>query len=166
MNSDYKKHQNKGEVHQGSAATSPYPVSRLASTIDLVDMAKQVSQADSMVNTKVSAKLQVIADQIKSLQEEAKKVLAQAKTDQDLHHAHCSFKRIPGKTYHLYEKTDASLLFLMVSPADWGGAPPHKYLGSYRLENDMSWTDVADIKDETPDTRELVMQLLTEKGLI
>ncbi|OOZ41039.1 hypothetical protein BOW53_05855 [Solemya pervernicosa gill symbiont] len=29
----------------------------------------------------------------------------------------------------------------MLSPQEWG-EPPHAYLGSYRLENDMSWTAV------------------------
>jgi len=166
MSDDFKKHEGKGEIHQGSARTSPYPVSRLASTIDLVDVAREIAQADAMVNTKVSSKLQVIADQIKALQEEARKVLEQAKTDQDLHRAHCNFKRIAGKVYHLYEKADGSLHFLMVGPEDWGGAPPHRFAGSYRLENDMSWTNVDDIDDEPEDTRELVLKLLSEKGLL
>jgi hypothetical protein len=28
----------------------------------------------------------------------------------------------------------------MLSPTEWGGACPHKFLGSYRLEYDHSWT--------------------------
>ena len=166
MSDEFKKHEGKGKVHAGSARTSPYPVSRLASTIDLVDVAKQISQADQLVNTKVSAKLQVIADQISALQEEAKKVLAQARDDQELHRAHCNFKRIPGKVYHLYEKADGSLHFLMLGPQEWGGAPPYKFIASYRLESDMSWCNVDEIRDEEENTRELVMKLLSEKGLL
>jgi hypothetical protein len=35
--------------------------------------------------------------------------------------------------------------FSMLSPADWGGAPPHAFEGSYRLEADMRWTPAGEI---------------------
>ncbi|MCW8853359.1 MAG: DUF2452 domain-containing protein [Gammaproteobacteria bacterium] len=162
MNKQPKKHT--GSNHQGDDRTSPYPVSRLAPQVELVDLARQISEADAMVNTRVSAKLKVIADQIKSLQTEAKSVLEEARLDQDLHRAECNFKRIPGKIYHLYQKNNGNTYFSMLSPDDWGGSMPHKYIDSYRLENDMSWLPV-DRLDEKDDSRELVNRLLLEKGL-
>ncbi len=153
-----------GEAHRGEDHASPYPVSRLAPAFDLVDLAKQINQADQMVNTRVSAKLKVIADQIKALQQEARSVLEEAQKDQELHRAQCNFKRIPGKIYHLYAKADGTRYFSMLSPEDWRGNPPHEYLGAYRLENDMSWTP-AEKLDTPDDTRELVNRLLGEKGL-
>lgn len=32
--------------------------------------------------------------------------------------------------------------FSMLSPLEWGGKPPNEYVDSYRLEYDMSWTQV------------------------
>ena len=62
----------KPRKHTGSDSTSPYPVSSLSPSFELVDLAKQISEADAMINTRVSAKLRVIADQIRALQAEAK----------------------------------------------------------------------------------------------
>lgn len=161
MANDYKKHEGKGEIHQGSARTAPYPVSRLGATVDLVDLAQQISTADSHINTRVSSKLQLIADQIRYLQEEAREVLESAQRDQELHRAQCNFKRIPGRLYHLYQRGDGSNYFSMLGPEEWGGKPPHEFRGSYRLENDMSWTPEGQI-DKPDDSRELVQRLLQD----
>lgn len=155
---------NKPTKHRGADSTSPYPVSSLSPNFELVDLAKQISEADAMINTRVSAKLKLIADQIKSLQAEAKTALEQAQQDQQLHNAACNFKRIPGKIYHLYQKQKGKTYFSMISPDDWGGKAPHAYINSYQLENDLSWTPV-DKLGEVDDSRELVNKLLLEKGL-
>lgn len=160
--SNNNKH--KGDNHQGADNTSPYPVSRLSPQVELVNLAKQIAEADAMVNTRVSAKLKVIADQIRALQQEALNALEEAKHDQQLHRAECNFKRIPGKLYHLYRKASGVTYFSMLSPDDWNGKAPHEYINSYRLENDMSWTPLEKLNDED-DSRELVNRLLLHKGL-
>lgn len=142
---DFKQHQ--GGPHRGPDHSSPYPVSRLAPAISLVDLARQIEQADRMVNARVNAKLRVIANQIETLQNEARAVLAEARHDQELHHARCHFQRRPGQIYHLYRQRDGSLYFSMLSPDDWRGQPPHPFKGSYRLEADMSWTPLGSITE-------------------
>ncbi len=150
-----------GELHQGSDRTAPYPVSRLAPAFELVDLAKQIGEADKMLNTQVSSKLKVIADQIRHLQEEARQILEQTRQDQKLHQADCNFQRQPGHIYHLYRKPNGRSYFSMLSPADWNDSPPHEFLGSYRLEADMSWTDMAAAENDHPDdSRELIKRLL------
>lgn len=156
---DDKLKKYRGEMHEGDARSSPYPVNRLAPAFDLVDVAREISQADAMVNTRVSAKLKVIADQIKALQAEARAVLEEARQDQELHRVPCNFQRRPGTVYHLYRRPDGSRYFSLLSPGDWRDSPPHESLGSYLLENDLSWTPAEDIgKDD--DTREIVNRLL------
>ena len=88
----------------------------------------------------MTSKLNVIAEQIKSLQDQAHEILKQAQHDQVLHRASCQCKRIIGHTYYLYAKGNEQLYFSMLSPEDWHGEPPHQFMGSYRLEQDMSWT--------------------------
>lgn len=160
-----RKHQ--GPNVDGPARSSPYPVSRLAPAIDLVDLAREIAEADRMLNIRLSAKLKVIADQIKGLQSEARAILADARQDQELNHIRCTFQRKPGQTYHLYSREDGRRYFSLLSPADWQNRPPHEFVGSFRLENDMSWTPL-DGKPEEDDTRSLVEHLLAgqsgEKG--
>lgn len=134
-----------GGLHQGDDRSAPYPVSRLAPAIELVDLAKEIAQADAMLTARTSSKLKVIADQIKQLQEMARTVMEEAQTEQMLHRAQCNFKRLPGKIYHLYRRDTDSLYFSMLSPADWKHQSPHPYVASYRLENDFSWTKVESI---------------------
>lgn len=148
-----------GTPHSGADRSAPYPVSRLAPAFELVDLAAEIARADARVGERVSAKLQVIADQVRHLQAEARAILEQARDDSRLHNARCAFRRQPGKTYHLYQRPDGALEFSMLSPADWGGSPPHPFLGSYRLENDMSWTPVEKI-DQHDQSREIVNRLL------
>lgn len=139
----------------------PYAASRLGPSIELVDMAREIAQADAMVNTRASAKLKVIAEQIRHLQQEARTILEETQRDQQLHHAECNFKRIPGNTYHLYEKNNGRQYFSMLSPDDWHNTPPHRFVGSFHLENDMSWTALDEMaNDKTDDSRKIIEQLL------
>ena len=74
-----------------------------------------------------------------------------ARRDAQLHHAACNFTKIPGHTYHLYEKEDESCYFSMLSPQDWGKSCPHRYLESYRLEYDHSWTPCKEVEKRSKD---------------
>lgn len=149
------------EPHDGPDHSAPYPVSRMAPSIELVDLAKEIASADNQLANRASAKLDVIANQIRALQEAARQVLEQTREDQLLHRAQCNFKRTPGKIYHLYEKSDGNRLFSMLGPGEWRGTPPYHFLGSYRLENDMSWTPAEKI-DKGENAREVVARLLGE----
>jgi hypothetical protein len=151
-------------IHRGDARSSPYPTSRLAPAFHAPELAEEVARAENMLNARTSAKLRVIADQIKMLQAEARKVLTDARDEQALTRAQCAFKRIPGKIYHLYRKPDGSTYFSMLSPQDWNGKPPDAFAGSYRLEADYAWTPFEQLH-ERDDTGELVQQLLQIGGL-
>eukprot|EP00039_Didymoeca_costata_P028447 m.21090 g.21090 ORF g.21090 m.21090 type:complete len:205 (-) comp7027_c0_seq2:359-973(-) len=115
----------------------------------LMELAKHIESAQSHVKAVAGGKLELISEQIKALQAQAREVLESAKVDLELSRAKCNFKRIPGRIYHLYEKTDRSgnleSFFSMLSPKEWGGKPPHTHLGSFRLEYDMSWTPTKNI---------------------
>ncbi len=144
-----------GGKHEGPARTSPYPMSRLAPVHDLVDLAQEIATADRAIGSVVGGKLEVIAKQMRALQEEARALLEAARRDLDLHRAECSFVKRPGSIYHLYRRGDDRLYFSMLSPDDWSGAPPHPYAGSFRLENDRSWTPIEEIAapPERPEDR-------------
>ncbi len=127
-------------LHEGPASSSPYPVSRLAPPHDLVDVAKQIQEADAVLGVKVGSQLEVIAEQIRALQDKARAILDQASESAELHRALCTFKKRVGTTYHLYRRGDGRRYFSLLSPAEWGPAMPHPFEGSFRLEPDMTFT--------------------------
>jgi hypothetical protein len=150
--------------HQGGERSAPYPVSRLAPAFDTGDLAGEVARAEAMLSARTGAKLRVIADQIRALQAEARRVLDDAREEQALTRARCAFKRVPGHTYHLYRNARGERYFSMLSPEDWRGDPPDELLGAYRLEADYAWTPAQ--RAETADeTGALVAQLLGIGGL-
>lgn len=122
---------NSQQKHQGMSHSAPYPVSRMAPSFDLVNLAEEICQADTTLAAHAGGKLRLIANQIKMLQDEARRLLEKTKQDQLLHRAQCNFKRQPGKTYHLYQKPNGINCFSMLAPAEWGNKPPHTFLGSY-----------------------------------
>lgn len=129
-------------IHRGDARSSPYPTSRLAPSFGLVDLAAEVERADQAISGRANAQLELIARQIRQLQAQAHEILEQADRDRQLHQARCSFRKVPGQTYYLYRRNDGELQFLRLSPEDWGGRPPHEFLGAWRLEADQRWTKV------------------------
>src|SRR5687768_7953592 len=71
----------RGSNHEGPDHAAPYPLSRLAPQHDLVSMAEEIAAADSMLTAVVSAELETIARQIRSLREQAGEVLGRAQRD-------------------------------------------------------------------------------------
>ncbi|KAK4311588.1 hypothetical protein Pmani_016916 [Petrolisthes manimaculis] len=134
----------------GYQLVNPYRTNK-ASTMDLVDMAKEIQKADTFVHANVSNKLQVIAEQVRFLQEQARKVLEEAREHADLHHVPCNFVKKPGNIYHLYLRSSGQRYLSMLSPKEWGDKCPHEYFGSYRLEYDQSWTPEDKINERNSD---------------
>ena len=135
-----------GAKHIGEQRTSPYPMSRLAPVHDLVDVARQIAEADTMLGAVASAELTQIAEQMRALKERARVVLEAASESLAIHRARCSFAKKPGHTYHLYERADGERWLSMIGPAEWGSESADRiFRGSYRLELDQAFTklDVA-----------------------
>lgn len=113
---------------------------------DLVQLATEIQRADTFVHANACNKLQIIAQQIRFLHSQAERVLLEAKTNADLHHAACNFVKTPGSVYHLYKRPSGQKYLGMLSPEEWQS--PHEFLGSYRLENDQSWTPIQRIAEK------------------
>jgi hypothetical protein len=146
MSDDTKRYA--GPNVDGPSSLSPYPISRMSAPHDLVDTAREIQKADGVITAVASEKLGMIAEQIRALQAQARDVLARAQRDAELHRAECRFQKVSGQVYHLYRRTrdgsDAPY-FSMLSPADWRGKAPDRFEGSYRLENDASFTPLDEI---------------------
>lgn len=116
-------------------------MSRLAPKFSPVLASEEISTAHLMLGAVNRARLEIIAEQIRHLQEEAARILDKAREDAMLHGVEIRFQRRVGATYHLYRKANGVLYMSMVSPEEWGTSPDEP-MGSYRLEPDQSWTRV------------------------
>lgn len=114
--------------------------------MDLVELAQQVQKADEFTRANACNKLTVIADQIRYLQEQAKKVLEDARRDNALHHAACNLVKKPGQMYYLYERESGQQYLSILSPQEWGASRPHEFISAYRLEHDQSWTPIEEVE--------------------
>ena len=137
-----------GDNIRGADHASPYPVSRLAAPISLVDTAKEIESASASVALRTNAQLEVILEQMRALQQRAREIIDQAARDVDLIHVECRFRRVPGRTYHLYERENGHRYFSMLAPDELGYASA-TFIGSFRFEYDQSWTrmDEVDARD-------------------
>jgi len=126
----------------------------------LVELAEQVQKADQFTRATAGSKLTVIAEQVRFLQEQARKVLEEARLNALLHKTSCNFKKIPGKTYYIYKqrKNPDEEFLSMISPEEWGAACP-EYVGGYRLEFDMSWTELKDC-DKRGNEMQMIQKIL------
>jgi len=147
-----------------SQLVKPEHAAKALST-DLVELAKEVAKADTFVRANVGNKLQVIVEQIRFLQSQAEKVLAEAKRNSDLHHVACNCKKIPGNTYYMYERPDGQRYMSLISPQEWGSACPHEPHGAFILEMDHSWTPAEDAAGRASD-QALVEQILHNKRVL
>ena len=129
----------KGENVRSPAHSSPYPVSRLAPAMELVELARELAEADDMLTVQATAQLRLLAEQMEQLRAKARKILAETRENQELHRAECGFAKKPGHTYHLYRKKNGDLVFSLVGPSEWGTGPPFEYVGTFRLELDKTW---------------------------
>merc|ERR1712183_2445 len=135
----------------------------------LLNLANQISSADSHIKAGTTGKLKQIHDQIKKLQNEALQILENAKRDKMLHTAACNIVKKPGQIYYLYEKTsrgnngeirteldsakteinteeqNSEQYFSIMSPSDWGSSCPHKFLGAYRLGYDLAFMPLDEV---------------------
>ncbi|XP_036034339.1 uncharacterized protein C1orf50 homolog [Onychomys torridus] len=132
----------------GLALVSPYHTNRVGDPLDLVALAEQVQKADEFIRANATNKLTVIAEQIQHLQEQARKVLEDARRDADLHHVACNMVKKPGNIYYLYQRESGQQYLSIISPEEWGAGCPHDFLGAYKLQHDLSWTPYEDIEKQ------------------
>ncbi|XP_020277899.1 uncharacterized protein C1orf50 homolog [Pseudomyrmex gracilis] len=138
-------------IPQGIPLIDPTAVAK-STRYDLMALAAEIEMADNCIKTNACGKLQVIAEQIKCLQKQAESILLEAERNKKLHHVACNFVKKPGHIYHLYKRKSGQFYFSMLSPEEWGDSGMlQSYKGSFRLENDRSWTPLSQIKEKDND---------------
>ena len=119
-----------------------HPTRTMDPPFSLVDRAREIEQAQESVQSHVNGKLDIIVEQIRVLQAQAREILSQAERDLELHRIKCNFEKLVGQPIHLYQKENGEKYFSLLSPADWGNRPPNTHQGSYRLNADRSFEEL------------------------
>lgn len=125
-----------------SHKASEYPTNRLNAPFEPIDQSQAIVEADRMLGVVAGGKLKIIHEQIEYLKNKARDIITTAERDMQLNRVSCSFEKRAGHTYHLYERGEEDLYFSMLSPEEWGGNPPHRFIGSYKYEADCTWSEV------------------------
>lgn len=149
----------------GFQLVNPFRTNKTGTSHDLVELAQNIQTADKFTKANVGNKLQVIAEQVRFLQEQARKILEEANESNDLHHVACNFVKRPGAIYHLYIRDSGQKFFSMISPDEWGNKCPHEYLGTYRQEYDHSWTPLEKFKKKDEDLAFINKILINQSNL-
>ncbi|KAM9859527.1 uncharacterized protein C1orf50 homolog [Aulostomus maculatus] len=149
----------------GLELVSSYQTTRVGDPMDLVALAAQVQKGDDFIKANACNKLTVIADQIRYLQEQARKVLEEAKRDADLHHAACNIVKKPGNMYYLYQRSSGQKYFSIISPKEWGPSCPHQFVGAFKLQHDMSWSPVDEVQKRDAEIAIMEKLLSQQKSL-
>lgn len=142
-----------------------------SSPSDLVDLAQQIQKGNEFVKANTVNQLSVIAEQIRHLQEKARKVLEESHRDTMLHQAACNLVKKPGTIYYLYQKPSGQSHLSIISPQEWGTSCSSKFLGGFRLEFDQSWTPMEKLQQRESEIQlmEKIMQkhntISTESGI-
>ena len=118
----------------------PYPTRTLDPPFSIVDRAKEIEKAEEHIKIHVNGKLNVIVEQIRHLQEEARRIIEAAEQDMELHKIKCNFEKKAGLKIHLYQK-ETGRYFSLLSPEEWG-TPPHTFLGTYTILADQSFEKI------------------------
>lgn len=127
-----------------TTSLSSYPTSRLSAPFAPIDQTLAIEEADRYLGAVARGQLQMLAEQILYLQEKARGIISQVEVNRRLHRASCRFQKTSGQTYHLYHRSEVDDdYFSLLSPEEWG-APPHEFVGSFTLNEDMSWTRIDD----------------------
>ncbi|KAK3787046.1 hypothetical protein RRG08_037323 [Elysia crispata] len=150
----------------GVQLVSSRKTNKMSASTDLVELAKAVQKADEFTKANAGNKLTVIADQIRYLQKQARKVLEDAKRNASLHHAACNLVKKPGTMYYLYERDSGQAYLSILSPQEWGTSCPHHFLGAYRLEYDQSWTPISEVSSRDEEFALLDKIYATAQGAI
>ena len=128
--------------YNGPAQGTPYPLQIISPTISNIVIVEQQCSITQNLTTTLEVQLQLLAEQIQSLQSKAEQLIAEAKKNIDLHSIPCSVLKRAGIIYHLYERENGKLFMSIISPEEWGSLKNFKHCGSYELQHDMSWSIV------------------------
>lgn len=106
-----------------------------------IDKGRVKGRAVSAMHEQTNTQLAQIQRQVELLAEQARQIKARIEISEKIYMADIGFEPLIGHTYHLYDKTDESLVLAMVGPNEWGkkGQPFNNFIATVKLLSDHTW---------------------------
>jgi hypothetical protein len=87
-------------------------------------------------NSNNYAKIKVLFKQMENIKKEIEEIIMESIETDDLNNIKCNFKKVPGHHYYLYQKTDSTLFFSILSPNEW--KTNNIFIDKYYYDYDLS----------------------------
>lgn len=106
-----------------------------------IDKGRVKGRAVSAMHEQTNTQLAQIQRQVELLAEQARQIKARIEVSEKIYAAEIGFEPLIGHIYHLYDKTDESLVLAMVGPNEWGkkGQPFNSFIATVKLLSDHTW---------------------------
>ena len=91
-------------------------------------------------NSNNYAKLKILFKQMENIKREIEEVIQESITSENLEKIKCNFKKIPGKNYYLYQKSEEDYFFSMLSPKEWKSS--NIFVGEYFYDYDHTFQKI------------------------
>ena len=92
-------------------------------------------------NATAYSQLKLLAQQVKAIEQQAMGIINNAIENDSLYEIECQCKKIPGKSYYLYQNADKKY-FSMLSPKDWKFNHKDPFLGEYYYDFDYTFNKI------------------------
>lgn len=104
-----------------------------------VDKGRVKGRAVEAMYQQTDQQLDQIKEQIELLAKQAKGIQDRISISEKIYQADINFEPLIGFVYHLYQKKDGTYVVSMVSPAEWGAAPPYTFIATVKMLADHTW---------------------------
>lgn len=91
------------------------------------------------------AKIKCLVNQYKFIKRELEDVLINCNLNNFLNSVKMSSKKYVNNIYHLYKNKDKEYYLSIISPEEFNYKNKNQYFGSYKLENDFTWSIIKEI---------------------
>lgn len=116
-------------------------IDRLMKSLSITDLDASQKKDIMTFNTTTYGKLEMLFQQMYSLQKSAEQLIENAQLNKTLHQAQCNFIKVRGQVYHFYEREDNILYCSLISPTEW--STYFKFYGSFLFDYDSEFKKVS-----------------------
>ena len=111
-------------------------LNQIISIPNLEDLEKDKIIQAVQRNSNNYSKLKILFKQMEALKVEIEQVVEDSIDSVRLENIKCNFKKIPGKTYYLYQDQNGDLFFSLLNPGEWKSKNIFK--GEYYYDYDLT----------------------------
>jgi len=115
-------------------------VNNLLQAVNINDLDNDKVIQSIQRNSNNYGKLKMLFKQMQFIKNEINELVQDSIVSKELDNVKCSFKKIPGKTYYLYNDDKGGMYFSMLSPDEWN--KHNMFISAYLYDYDLTFNKV------------------------